>query len=92
MLKGKVFINEQETGGNYKFAGIPHYMTSGFQNAFGKDAVAVAFTAFALILEKYPDNADYLQTFKYVGEDGKEISFWCINDVEHATFLLPEDY
>ena len=92
MLRGKVFINEQEVSGRYKFAGIPHYMTSGFQNIFGDEATAVAFTAFALILEKYPDNADYLQTFDYVREDGETVRFWCINDVEHATFLLPEDY
>lgn len=92
MLKGKVTINEQETSGNYKFMGVTQYMTHGFQNAFGKDAQAIAFTAFALILEKYPDNADYLQTFEYLDESGNKTRFWCINDVEYITFLLPEEY
>lgn len=72
MLKGKVNINEQEANGNYRFAGVTQYMTRGFQNTFGEDSQAIAFTAFALILEKYPDNADYLQTFEYLDENGKK--------------------
>ena len=94
MLKGRVYINEQEESGNYIFAGtgIGQYMTCGFRQAFDKEAEAVAFTALALIMEKYPDNADYLQTFEYRYEDEKSIRFWCINDVDHITFLLPDEY
>lgn len=92
MIKGKVYINEQEDSGNFIFTGSRQYMTCGFRNTFGKEAEAVAFTALALILEKYPDNADYLQTFEYRYGDGKYIRFWCINDVDVITFLLPEEY
>lgn len=37
-------------------------MTCGFKNIFKEDAEAIAFTALALLLEKYPHNADYFQT------------------------------
>ncbi len=92
MLKGKVYINDQEQSGNYKFAGVKAYLTCGFQDAFQKEAQTVAFTALALILEKYPDNADYLQTFEYRCEGEEAVRFWCINDVEYITFLLPDEY
>lgn len=92
MLEGKITINEQEKDGNYIFAGISQYMTCGFQDMFGSEAGTAAFTALALILEKYPDNTDYLQTFRYCHGNGKEAAFWCINDVDHITFLLPEEY
>ena len=92
MLKGRVYINEQEESGDYIFTGIGQYMTRGFQAAFKEEAGAVAFSALALILEKYPDNADYLQTFEYRYGNGERKRFWCINDVEHITFLLPEEH
>lgn len=92
MIRGRVYINEQEESGNFIFAGIRQVMTRGFQNAFREEAEAVAFTALALILEKYPDNADYLQTFEYCYGGGEAVRFWCINDVDVLTFLLPEEY
>lgn len=92
MLKGKVYINEQEQSGNYKFAGVKACMTLGFQETFQEEARAVAFTALALILEKYPDNADYLQTFEYRCEGEEAVRFWCINDIERITFLMPDEY
>lgn len=49
MIKGKVYINEQEDSGNFIFTGSRQYMTCGFRNTFGEEAEAVAFTALALI-------------------------------------------
>lgn len=92
MLKGKIYIKEQEERGSFIFTGVQQYMTCGFRDVFGEEAEAVAFTALALILEKYPDDADYLQTFEYCYGSGKVVRFWCINDVDHITFLLPEEY
>lgn len=92
MLEGKVKISKQECEGNYKFTGVEQYMTSGFQNAFGEEATLIAFTALALILKEYPNNADYLQTFEYEYPNKKVISFWCIHDETYITFLLPEEY
>ena len=92
MFKGKVKINKQECDGNYKFTGVQQYMTCGFQNAFGKEATIIAFTALTLILEEYPDNADYLQTFEYQYPNKETVAFWCVNDIDHITFLLPEEY
>jgi len=92
MLKGKICIKEQEVSGNYIFTGVRMYMTCGFKGAFGGEASEVAFAALNLILEKYPKNADYLQIFEYHCEDLGSVRFWCINDVDHITFLLPEEY
>lgn len=91
-LKGKVILNEQEQEGNYDFSITEKYMTAGFQNSFGEEAVLIAFTAVSLIMETYPDNADYLQTFKYVWPNGRETRFWIIHDYDHYTLLLPEEY
>ena len=91
MLKGKLVIKKQEEDGNYKFVGVKSYMTCGFKNTFGNEAEAIAFTALALILETYPNNADYLQSFEYQLEN-MTIKFWCINDVDHITYLLPSEY
>ena len=92
MLNGKVYINEQETSGNYKFTGIGLYMSCGFQNVFGKEAREIAITALELIVEKHSNGADYLQTFEYRCSNEEKTRFWCVNDVDHITFLLPEEY
>lgn len=92
MLNGKVHINDQEKSGNYLFTGVGLYMTCGFQNLFGETASTVALTALELILQKYPNNADYLQTFEFCNDNGMKQRFWCINDVDHIIFLLPEEY
>lgn len=92
MLKGRLYIKEQEESGTYQFTGIPTYMTCGFQSIFENEAQEIISTALMQILEKYPGNADYLQVFTYHREEGEVIKFWCINDVDHITFLLPEEY
>lgn len=91
-LSGKVLINEQEDTGDYDFSISEKYMTTGIQNAFGKEAVQIAFTAVSLIMEKYPNEADYFQTFQYVYPDGKATDFWIIHDCDYYTVLLPEEY
>ena len=92
MLKGKLIIKKQEEEGNYKFAGVKSYMTCGFKTVFGDDAELIASVALNLIVTTYPDNADYLQSFVYTYPDNREVKFWCINDVDHITFLLPSEY
>ena len=92
MLNGKVVINPQEQEGNYCWTDIPSYKTQGFSHRFGEDAPLIAFTAVALILENYPNNADYFQTFYYEFPDGEKVKFWIINDVTHYTALLPSEY
>jgi len=85
-------MNEQEQEGNCDFARISIFMTSGFQHTFGDEAVAVVFTALAMILGRYHGKADCLQTFAYRCGGGKDIRFWCIHESDHITFLLPEEY
>lgn len=91
-LNGIVLINEQENTGDYDFSISEKYMTAGFQNTFGKKAVQIALTAVSLIMEKYPHEADYFQTFQYVFPDGKTADFWIIHDRDYYTVLLPEEY
>lgn len=91
-LSGKVFINEQEDTGGYDFSISEKYMTAGFQNTFGCEAVQIAFTAVSLIMEKYLHGADYLQTFQYVFPNGETTDFWIIHDYDCYTVLLPEEY
>lgn len=92
MLKGKVILNEQETEGNYDFSITEKYMTKGFQDTFGNEATQIAFIAISLIMEHYPTNADYFQTFRYIYPDGAESKFWIIHDMDHYTVLLPSEY
>lgn len=87
-----VYINEQEQKGNYTYTGVQGYMTRGFQAVFGLEAEQVASKALYLVQEKYGCNADYLQTFRCEKVDNRVIPFWCINDIEYITFLLPEEY
>ena len=92
MLQGELIINKHERKGNYIFNGVRICMTCGFSDTFGEEVLEIVLTALALIQEKYPDNADYLQTFEYHREDEESVRFWCIHDVDHITFLLPEEY
>ncbi len=91
-MLGKIIYNEQEQSGNYKWLGIPSYMTANFKSTFGDYAEIIAAVAVRMILEKHPNDADYFQTFRYVWPDGKKTKFWIINDVTHYTALLPSDY
>ncbi|MCM1219836.1 MAG: DUF960 domain-containing protein [Lachnospiraceae bacterium] len=91
-LTGKVILNQQECAGNCDFSIQERYLSAGFQNAFKEEAAQIAFTAIALIMEAYPHNADYLQTFKYVHSDETETAFWAVHDGTHYTLLLPEEY
>ena len=92
MLKGELIINKQERKGNYIFNGVMICEACGFCDTFGEEKQEIVCTALALIQEKYPNNADYLQTFKYHREDEESVRFWSIHDVDYITFLLPEEY
>lgn len=92
MLQGKIILNEQERNGKYMWIGVPPYMTCGFREKFGDEADEILITAIALILERYPNNANYFQSFRYIYPNGREIRFWVINDIDHITALLPCEY
>lgn len=79
----------QECGGDYKFSSAV-YMTRGFINALQDDAGNIVVHSLRLIHSQCvgdPDGADYIQVFKC-----GDIRFWCIDDISHITFLLPEEY
>ncbi len=92
MLDGTLTLNEQESTGNYDFSISESYMTKGFQDTFGDDAVLMASIATQKIMETYPDCADYFQTFIYEYANGEKVKFWCIHDEDHYTLLLPSEY
>ena len=80
----------QECGGDYQFS-VPMYMTRGFNDRFGDDqATLIAIAALKKVIKervRSQDGADYLQVLKYAG-----VRFWLIDDVDHLTVLLPENY
>lgn len=100
MLKGKLYLNNQECEGNYNFIDVAEsYMTQGFAKKFGNEAKEIFSKALWMIAEKYPNTADYLQTFVYELGDKEEdkIRFWMIldeykNGIYIVTALLPEEY
>ena len=65
-------------------------MTRGFQSTF-KEACALLIKYSLDLIQtqhvKGPDGGDYLQVLDYQGT-----LYWCIDDVTHITFLLPEEY
>lgn len=81
MLKGKLYLENQECEGNYDFINITEsYMTRGFAKKFGDEAKEIFSKALWMIDEKYSNTADYLQSFVYELGDNKEdkIRFWMI--------------
>lgn len=91
-LKNRIILNEQEYTANYDFFISGSYMTAGFRNTFGAEAITIVFTAIFLLIGTYPNNADYFQSFKYICSNGRETRFWIIHDVNYYTILLPEEY
>ncbi|MDR3595060.1 hypothetical protein [Clostridium sp.] len=62
--------------------------TSNFINTFGNKAYLIAIKAVTkIITERVPLGADYLQVCEYNGK-----TFWIIDDIDHVTVLMPEDY
>lgn len=64
------------------------YTTANFIETFGEEGSLIAATALEKIkTERVPTGADYLQVCNYAG-----ITFWLIDDNDHVTALMPEDY
>lgn len=89
---GTLILEQQECEGNYDFESVQHFMTKGFQTAFGEFALAIATAAIVAIKEQFPNNADYFQVFEYVFANQKRQKFYLIHDEICATFLLPDEY
>ncbi len=89
MLDKKIELMPQETGGTYKFGGRL-FMTQGFSARFGELSGHIAVNTIRAIIRKRVNSsigADYLQVCKYQG-----IRYWVIDDIDHVTVLLPEEY
>ena len=83
----EINIKPQEENSNSKFDGRL-VATSNFLNTFGNDAFILATQALGIIqTQRVPNGADYLQVCEYKGT-----TFWLIDDVDHITVLMPEDY
>jgi len=83
--KKTIKLLPQETEGNYKFNG-QFVATRAALEKFGE---AVIIVAHIMLLKqvKQKGGLDYLQVFEIDGE-----KLWFIDDVNHITGLLPEDY
>lgn len=83
----KITVKPQEENSNSKFDG-KLVATTNFLDTFGNDAFILAVQALAIIrTEIVPQGADYLQVCENNGT-----TFWLIDDGDHITALLPEDY
>lgn len=83
----EIILKPQEEITNSQFNG-QLVATSNFINTFGDQAYLIAIQAVLKIKEeRVPFGADYLQICEY---DGK--TFWVIDDIDHVTVLMPEDY
>jgi hypothetical protein len=83
----EIILKPQEESTNSQFNG-QLVATSNFINTFGDQAYLVAIHAVLKIKdERVPLGADYLQVCEYNNK-----VFWVIDDGDHTTILLPEDY
>ena len=96
MLKGTITLSDQECAGTYDFTKATPYMTNGFKHRFGEEAEELILQSVKTVMEKYSDNADYLQVLQYTRDD-ITTKYWLIiddygNGVYILTALLPEEY
>jgi hypothetical protein len=85
----KIILKPQEESTNSKFNG-QLVATSNFNNIFGNMSYLLAIKAVLKIQqERVPteEGADYFQVCEYNGT-----TFWVIDDIDHVTVLMPEDY
>ena len=88
----KVYLAKQECKGTYKFDRNIYY-TKGMELEFGECIYEVIFKTLALICKLVKKNvADYFQVAYAENSEGKKVKFYIIDDVDHVTFLLPEEY
>ena len=85
-VEKKLVLLPQEQEGDYKFDSKP-YVTCGFLAEFGDIANLIAAYALQLVRHTYDGKSDYFQVLKY---DNKK--FYIIDDMDHVTVLLPEEY
>ena len=95
-LSGILCLIEQEYGEDdyvhiVKYTDITQLITIGFGAVFGHEAVTIAFDAYDMIIEKYGENAAWMQIFEYEFPDGEKVRFYIINDENHWTVLMPEE-
>ena len=83
-----ISVLPQETSSGAKFIS-PIYMTSGFRLTFGNESSFIVQLTMTEIRKRVcsNDGADYLQSCIANG-----IKYWVIDDGNHITFLLPEEY
>ena len=88
----KVYLQEQECTGTYKFNGQICY-TRGIEAEFGDRVFKMIADTFKLIRPLVESGiADYFQVAIVDMDDGGKIKVWIIDDIDHITFLLPCEY
>ncbi len=87
----KITLKEQECEGNYKFNGQIFY-TRGIESMFGENVFLIIFQTMSQIKQLVEEGiADYFQVAT-VEHNGISKDIWCIDDIDHITFLLPQEY
>ena len=87
----KVTLRKQECDGSYKFNSQIVY-TKGMESIFGEDVFLLIYYAMNELQKLVKQNiADYFQVFE-IEYNGRTIRVWCIDDIDHITFLLPQEW
>ena len=66
-------------------------MTTSEAKRIVREAVTIALNAYDMIIERYGENADFMQVFDYKFPDGEEVRFYIMNDGDHWTILMPDE-
>ena len=83
----EIILKPQEESTNSQFDG-QLVVTRNFINTFANKAYIIAIQAVLKIKEeRVPSGADYLQVCEHNSQ-----TFWVIDDIDHITVLMPEDY
>lgn len=94
-MKGNLILKEQEVEGEFSFTRPPKFVGKQFSSLFNYEITDsmndVIGEAIRLIEERYGGQADCFQVFIYESRHGEKTKFYCIHDITHITFVLPEE-
>ena len=90
-LSGTIHMYDQEEIDILNYADILQLIAVGFGKVFGKEAVTIALNAYDMIIERYGENANFMQVFEYEFPDGEKVRFYIMNDGDRWTVLMPDE-
>ena len=90
-LTGTIHMCEQEKVDILNYAGILQLMTAEFGKVFGREAVTIALNTYDMIIDRYGENAEFMQVLDYEFPDGEKVRFYIMNDEDYWTVLMLDE-